>query len=163
MTAKLFKAPTETPKFGGDLGSIFFAGSIEMGKAEDWQSRLFEHIHKFDVHVYNPRRDNWDSSWKQDISNPNFNEQVTWELKHIENADMVVFYFDPDTKSPITLLELGLQLEAHDPQTLFVCCPDGYWRKGNVQIVCARYGVKLYNTYDEMSEALYNYLDGDDD
>lgn len=157
--AKMYKAPAVTPTISRDdlTQSIFLAGSIEMGKAIDWQSRLFEHLHKFDVDVYNPRRDAWDSSWTQDISNPKFNEQVTWELNHIEKADIVVFFFDPDTKSPITLFELGMQLE-QKPESLFVCCPDGYWRKGNVQIACARYDVNLYNTYDEMSEALYDYL-----
>ena len=23
-----------------------------------------------------------------------------------------------------------------------VCCPEGYWRRGNVQVVCHRYGVR---------------------
>ena len=24
---------------------------------------------------------------------------------------------------------------------LIVCCPDGFWRQGNVDIVCVRYGI----------------------
>lgn len=31
-----------------------------------------------------------------------------------------------------------------------VCCPDGFWRRGNVQVVCARYGVKLVEALREM-------------
>jgi hypothetical protein len=32
---------------------------------------------------------------------------------------------------------------------LLVCCPEGFWRKGNVEIVCARYGVPLVGELDE--------------
>lgn len=87
------------------------------------------------------------SSWPQDANFAPFNEQVTWELDHIDQADMVLMYFDPDTKSPITLLELGI-LSAN-PEKVLVCCPQGYWRKGNVDIVCQRYGIPQLETKDE--------------
>ena len=40
----------------------------------------------------------------------------------------------------ITLLELGLFARSGK---LRVCCPEPFWRKGNVDVVCARYGVPL--------------------
>ncbi len=123
--------------------SVFLAGSIEMGAAEMWQDRLTSAVGALslrDVLVLNPRRDDWDSSWTQSIENRHFREQVIWELDALEKAHLVVFYFDPKTKSPITLLELGLQLaNVHSP--VAVCCPDGYHRKGNVDIVCERLDV----------------------
>jgi len=53
-------------------------------------------------------------------------------------------YFDPNTKSPITLLELGLftVVDRVVKQKIIVCCPTGFWRKGNVDVVCRRYGIK---------------------
>jgi len=39
--------------------------------------------------------------------NEHFVEQVTWELNALAYADLILMYFDPRTKSPITLLELG--------------------------------------------------------
>ena len=48
-------------------------------------------------------------------------------------------YFDPKTKSPISLLELGLFSRS---DKLMVICPDGFWRKGNVDIVCEKYNIK---------------------
>lgn len=90
--------------------SIFLAGSIEMGVAINWQDQLIGELCRLDTHyqIFNPRRDNWDSSWEQDKSNPQFNEQVNWELRALEQCDLIAFYFDPDTKSPISLLELGV-------------------------------------------------------
>lgn len=146
--ATVIKPPYEIPANLTGKVSIFLAGSIEMGKAEDWQSELQNALIDEDVVLLSPRRDDWDSSWEQSITNPNFFEQVTWELNHIDKATWVVMYFDPNTKSPITLLELGI-LTAN-PDKLLVCCPDGYWRKGNVDVVCQRYGIAQVPDKDTM-------------
>lgn len=145
----LLKPPLQLTQDQIDTGNItiFLAGSIEMGKAEDWQSEIQNILQDSSVTIFSPRRDDWDSSWPQDADFAPFNEQVTWELDHIDQADMVLMYFDPDTKSPITLLELGI-LSAN-PEKVLVCCPQGYWRKGNVDIVCQRYGIPQLETKDE--------------
>jgi nucleoside 2-deoxyribosyltransferase len=88
--------------------SVFLAGSIDMGKAVNWQEQVTAALENYDCTILNPRRDDWDSSWKQDITDPKFREQVEWELDCLEKADIVVYYFDPDGQAPITLLELGL-------------------------------------------------------
>ncbi len=122
--------------------SIFLAGSIEMGKAEDWQSQLevyFQDLEKYTI--LNPRRKDWDSSWEQHFESPQFYQQVTWELNALEKADHIILYFCPDTKSPISLLELGLFANS---KKLLVCCPKGFWRRGNVEIVCERYDIPFY-------------------
>ena len=127
---------------------VFLAGSIEMGTAVDWQTTVRDAMSDYDIVVFNPRRDDWDPTWTQSINNPKFKQQVEWEMDAIDMADIVVFYFDPNTKSPITLLELGL-CAASGVETI-VCCPDGYWRKGNVEIVCNRYRMPLVATLDEL-------------
>ena len=128
---------------------VFLAGSIEMGTAEDWQEKIAGDISDLDVVILNPRRSAWDSSWAQTKDNPLFREQVEWELRGLEEADLVLLYLHPATKAPISLLELGLFGHAK-PEKLLVCCPDGYWRKGNVDIVCERYGIKCTNDLDRL-------------
>lgn len=88
--------------------SVFLAGSIEVGVGERWQDKVVSALKNQKVTVLNPRRVSWDASWQQEIENPQFYEQVNWELEALENADLIVMYFDKSTKSPITLLELGL-------------------------------------------------------
>lgn len=102
--------------------SIFLAGSIEQGTAEKWQAKIIESVKKLDLTLLNPRRKDWDTSWKESIENPPFKEQVNWELDALELADWIIFYFDKATKSPITLLELGLFATS---KKLVVCCPKG--------------------------------------
>lgn len=131
----------------GGVDTIFLAGSIEMGKAVNWQDKVIELLSDTDCIIFNPRRDDWDSSWVQSIDNPQFKEQVMWELKALEYADKILMYIDPNTKSPITLLELGLF--ARDG-TLVVCCPDGFYRKGNVDIVCKFYGIEQVDSLEEL-------------
>lgn len=148
------KPPNEFPK-NNDI-TIFAAGSIEMGKAEDWQTKLKNELEEYEVNILNPRRDDWDSSWEQTIDNPNFKEQVTWELDGLDLCDIIVLYFDPETDSPISLLELGLHAK---DKKIMASCPDGFWRKGNVEIVCKRYHIPLYNSFDELIVNLKNVLD----
>ncbi len=139
--------------------SVFLAGSIEMGVAEDWQAKVSAALSVMDVLVLNPRRDNWDSGWAQTIDNPPFREQVEWELSGLDAADVILMYFDPATKSPITLLELGIHAAAN-PEKLVVCCPQGFWRKGNVDIVCNKYGVRQTETLEGLIQQTVHRLHG---
>ena len=144
-----------------DETSIFLAGSIEMGAAVDWQRQLCKDLSKYPITILNPRRSDWDSSWAQSIKNKKFKQQVDWEMNALDFADIVVFYFDPNTKSPITLMELGIQAEQQQYQcdkTVIVCCPEGFWRKGNVDILCKRYGIKLVDSYPKLVKALKPYF-----
>lgn len=140
------KAPEEIPRLGRML---FLAGSIEMGAAEKWQDRVVEELKDSDWVVLNPRRDDWDSSWEQTIANDKFREQVEWELECLEKADKILVVFDPNTKSPITLLELGFLAGYRDPSKVIVVCPEGFWRKGNVDVVCARYNIPQCSTLED--------------
>ena len=126
---------------------MFLAGSIEMGQAEDWQARFEEGLCDADITILNPRRDVWDATWAQRIDHPQFRAQVEWELTAQERATLIAIYFAPAAKSPVTLLELGLFARSGK---VAVCCSDGYWRKGNVEIVCARYGVPTVDSLDAL-------------
>lgn len=136
--------------------SVFLGGSIEMGAAENWQDKLVKLLENEEVTLLNPRRDNWDSSWEQSITNPQFKSQVDWELFCQEKCDICIYYFDPNTKSPITLLELGRFADKS-----IVCCPKGYFRKGNVDIFCNRYNVEQVASLDILADRIKSYIRSD--
>lgn len=151
--------PPHKDYYPPNITSIFLADSIEMGAAELWQDKVCESLKGENLIVYNPRRDNWDSSLVQSKDNKQFKEQVDWELDRINASDIVFFYFDPNTKSPITLLELGYVL-GRQKSEIVVTCPDGFWRKGNVEVLCDRYGIKVCNSLEEGIKELtlvYNF------
>lgn len=134
---------------------IFLAGTIDMGNSIDWQQKIiddFQDLYKErEIVILNPRRDNWDSSWIQSIENKQFNDQVNWELDALEKSDFIIMFFDKNSKSPISLLELGLFA---DSGKMLVCCEEGFWRKGNIDIVCKRKGIPTFKTLDDLIKAL---------
>jgi hypothetical protein len=131
--------------------SVFLAGSIEMGVAEDWQSTIGRWFLSMGWNVFNPRRADWDSSWIQSYENPQFNQQVSWELNALDKSDVILMYLDPNTKSPISLLELGLHATS---KKLYVVCPDGFYREGNVEMVCSTYDIPLFNNLEVFKDYL---------
>lgn len=145
-----YKSPEKTEKIEGNL-TVFLAGSIEMGLAENWQAKLVKEFKDDTITFFNPRRDNWDPTWVQSIDNKEFKEQVDWELDHLESADTIVMVIDPATMSSISLLELGLFAKS---ARLIVLCPEGFYRKGNVDIVCERYLIVQVSTFDGLVDAL---------
>ena len=148
---KAIKPNSEDQKSTGT--TIFLAGSIEMGKAEDWQKVLTSEIESLgkDLTVFNPRRDDWDSSWEQKESNGQFNNQVNWELNRLEECDIIFMYLSPETQSPISLLELG---KFAGRKEMVVCCPKTFWRRGNVEILCNRENVPLFEDLESAIGAL---------
>lgn len=126
---------------------IFLAGSIDNGQAEDWQQILVDNLTDIDVVLLNPRRPDWDSALQCDSVHAKFREQVEWELQGLRDADLIIMYFSPSSKAPISLLELGLFAESNK---MLVCCPEGYWRKGNVDIVCEQYQIKQLETFENL-------------
>lgn len=122
-----------------------------MGTAEQWQMEFEREFQATEVILLNPRRDDWDPSWDQSAEDNRFREQVEWELMAQERAEIIAMYFVPGTKSPVTLLELGLFARSHK---LIVCCPVGFWRKGNVDLVCERYGVRQVSDFAALLRAV---------
>ncbi len=142
-----YKAPEYTPSSNNI--KMFLCGSIDLGNAQPWQDKVVDLLSDLEnLEIYNPRRDDWDSTWVQSIDFQPFNQQVNWELDHITTADIVLVYFDPKGQAPITLLELGILSQLAKP--VIVCCPDGFWRKGNVDIISERYNLHSVKSFDDM-------------
>jgi hypothetical protein len=134
---------------------IFLAGTIDMGNSIDWQQKVIDHFQDLynekEIIILNPRRNDWDSSWVQTIENEQFSGQVNWELDALEASDFIIMFFDKNSKSPISMLELGLFA---DSKKMLVCCEEGFWRKGNIDIVCQRKEIPTFETIDHLITAL---------
>ena len=144
--ATIIKPPDVFPTEDSRL-KIFLGGSIDMGKAENWQARIEKQLSSYDVIVFNPRRGVWKKEWKLVSTDKNFRQQVEWELAALESSDVIVMYFAPGSKSPISLMEFGLYAKTGK---LIVLCPDGFWRKGNVDIVSEKYNISTVDTFNEL-------------
>jgi hypothetical protein len=110
-----------------DLGCrrpwVFLAGGIS--GCSDWQKLLLQAVGPRlpkDVTVLNPRRANFE------VSNRLLEDQIRWEYFGLESADLVSFWFAPETLNPITLFELGACLNKH----IVVGCDPRYARVDDV-------------------------------
>ena len=135
--------------------SVFLAGSIEMGNAVLWQKQMATELSTLPITVNNPRRGHWNPNATKDAKDEEFAAQVKWELAALEHADVICFFFDETTLSPVSLLELGLW--AHSGKVI-VCCGGNFWRAGNVHLVCERYGVPFVKTFAELVPAIKERL-----
>jgi hypothetical protein len=133
--------------------SIILYGAIQ--PEPSWQTHLATSLSDLPISILDPRRSDWDSSWIEDVSFPLFKEQVTWEMDYAAVADVVVFYFAPGALTPVTLLELGLYAGTGKA---VVCCPEGFYKKGNVQMVCARYGIEMVGDLEGLGEVVRGKL-----
>lgn len=138
------------------MPKVFLAGSIEGGSAAPWQAEVAQALAGYPLILLNPRRDSWLESLAQSIDEPIFREQVEWELEGLEKADFILMYFDPATRSPITLLEFGLHVQS---DKLMVGCPAGFWRQANLAVTCAWHGHVLHASLDALLDAFKAKLD----
>lgn len=142
---KVFTPDVVTEQLDEDeYRKIFLAGTIDMGKSIDWQKSTIEWFQSRDSGkyiLYNPRRGKGLSGEMSD-----FEHQVNWELQHLEKADLIIMNILGNSKSPITLLEMGLYMRSGK---LHVICEPDFYRYDNVRITCERYGVPLYHSLND--------------
>ena len=138
----------ETANFSGRT-TVFLAGTIDMGSGEDWQARadsLFAALPDGDFLLFNPRQEHWDAERPGEMD-----YQVNWELEYLEQADIIIMNILGSSKSPITLLEMGLHARSGK---LYVACEPSFYRYDNVRITCAYYGIPLYDSLEGLLSAL---------
>ena len=73
----------------------------------------------------------------------------------LEATDVIAMYMDPDKPAPVSLLELGLFARSGK---MIVACPAGFYKRGNVQVVCQRFGVELVNSLEGLVEGVLRRL-----
>lgn len=125
--------------------SIFLGGTIDSGSSIDWQKALLVELNKRyslpNLTVYNPRRAVWPSDSDSDV----VKKQILWEQKNLDNADYIFMFLADDSKSPISLLELGLYAESGK---LYVFFTDKFYRSENVELTCEKYKIPYLKTND---------------
>ncbi len=123
--------------------SLFLGGGISA--CADWQADVARLLQKTDIVVINPRRKNFPMDDPLEAG-----RQIEWEFEHLRKANMLMFWFAPETLCPITLFEYGKWLVQNKP--LFVGCDPHYKRANDVKIQTAleRPFQKVFDSVDEV-------------
>lgn len=152
--SQIIRAPSEEPITG--IKSMFLAGTTTAVGNVDWREVLSASLSEYPVTIFNPNRPDWDSTWREDITFDPYREQVLWELDKQTRADLVVVYFHPATVAPISLLEFGLSAQV--PGKVIAIAPEGYSKRGNVQLVCQKFGIEFLENIDKLHDTIIKKL-----
>lgn len=109
---------------------VFLGGGIS--NCADWQTKFVSMFPlEYWVNFLDPRRDDFD------ITNSKMSEeQIDWEDVALRSADVILFWFPPETMCPITLFELGKYVYQGTHTTrrhVVVGCDPNYTRKFDVE------------------------------
>ena len=118
--------------------SVFLAGTIDNGDSLNWQDKIIMELINLGIEceVFNPRREHWNPNpTKEDME-----AQIKWEQDHLDRADIIAMVLLDDSKSPISLLEMGLYANTNK---LIVFCTPNFYRWDNVRLTCEKYHIEL--------------------
>jgi hypothetical protein len=122
-----------------NVKSVFLAGTIDNGNSLNWQDKTIIELINLGVknlEIYNPRREHWNlNPSKEEMEN-----QIKWEQDHLDKADIIAMVLLDDSKSPISLLEMGLYATSGK---LMVFCTSSFYRWDNVRLTCEKYNIEL--------------------
>jgi len=136
-----------TTEYKGEGRAVFLAGGIT--DAENWQTQLIDSLQGIKATILNPRRKDFP------MDDPNAGkQQIEWEYRHMEQADLIAFWFPPQTLCPIALFELGVCCESRVP--LVVGTDLNYARRFdvNTQLGLRRPDVAVVGSLDELAHAI---------
>lgn len=120
-----------------DSKTVFLAGTIDGGNSFNWQEDIINECKDLDVTFFNPRRKKWETN----SVSTRIECQIKWEQEHLDQADIIIMCLLDDSKSPISLLELGLYAQSGK---LLVFCNKAFYRYDNVRLTCQKYNIPLY-------------------
>jgi len=116
------EAPVE---YFGSQPAVFLAGGIS--DCENWQSQVVSGLQPVDAAVLNPRRASFPAS-----NTPAHQQQIEWEFRHLRRANLIAFWFPPQTLCPIALFELGVCCASQTP--LIVGADPNYRRRFDLEV-----------------------------
>ena len=133
-----------------DNKSVFLAGTIDNGDSLNWQDKTITELINLgiaNINIYNPRREHWPSKDQHQETE----YQIKWEQEHLDKSDLIVMVLLDESKSPISLLEMGLYAES---KKLIVFCTPNFYRWNNVRFTCEKYHIPLIQDNDPKTIAV---------
>lgn len=139
--------------------SVFLGGRFSSDQTNDFREVIEQKLSDSDGVILTASNQ---QDWVGSISEPciegdnQFTRHVVWGFLAQEEADMVVLYFDSESNSPTTMLELGLAVQY--PDKIIVFCSDDFEQKATVDIVCKYNRIKQVHSIDAVVDEIKSRL-----
>lgn len=148
--AYVVEAPNELYSIQNEVENvkIFMAGGIT--NCPNWQREFISYFEGYDyVTLFNPRR------YDFDITDPNASEkQIVWEHRHLEEADIIIYWFSRGSLNPIVLYELGKYIGSG--KHIFIGIDEEYERRYDVEVQSRlmNYDREFFASVENLAEAV---------
>lgn len=137
---RVITAPNEYTRKDSDI-CCFLAGGIS--NCHDWQTEVIKILESMELGgvnienlvIFNPRRKNFPGNDYKVAE-----QQIEWEYKLLEQADIFSIYFSSGSEQPICMYELGrnvlyqMQHGNNWADRIIISVEDGYKRKLDVNV-----------------------------
>ncbi|TYA78616.1 nucleoside 2-deoxyribosyltransferase domain-containing protein [Seonamhaeicola marinus] len=118
---------------------VFLAGSIDLNLDGNWREQVINLIGD-KVHFIDPTISGHDA-----MNDLQMESHINWELDMLDLADKVFLNFLEESKSPISLVELGMYTRT---SKLIVVCPNAFYKSRYIKTLCKKYKIPLFTTLD---------------
>lgn len=125
---------------------VFLAGSIDLNLDGNWRQEVTDQVGD-KVHFIDPTISGHDAMDDLQMEN-----HINWELDMLNLADKVFLNFLPESKSPISLIELGMYART---SKLIVVCPNAFFKSRYIKTLCKKYKIPLFTTVDTAIRATF--------
>lgn len=119
---------------------VFLAGSIDNRYFGNWRKETAKKL-ETKVNVFDPTNMKHDS-----LNDAEMKSHIIWELDALAIADKILLNFLPDSKSPISLVELGLYVASNK---LIVVCPKEFYKSRYVFTLCEKYNTPIFENLNK--------------
>ncbi len=141
----IYTSKIELPEKKQTKDIVFLAGSIDLDLAGDWRKKVIEEMED-SMHFFDPIRIDHDK-----LDDLKMKKHIEWELDALSLSDKILLNFSPNSKSPISLVELGLYVQS---SKLIVVCPDQFYQRRYVEVLCDKYNTPFFDGLDKAIEYL---------
>ncbi|HEX3600254.1 MAG TPA: nucleoside 2-deoxyribosyltransferase domain-containing protein [Lacipirellulaceae bacterium] len=146
---RYIEAPTE---FEGNGPALFLAGGVS--DVRNWQQTFVRLLPCGEYTLLNPRR----AAFPVDDPTAEI-QQIEWEVRYLNRATLMAFWFPPQTLCPLALFELGTCCASVMPMAVGV--DPNYARRFDVEahLRLQRPDVTIANTLESLATQVAKYLE----
>ncbi|CAL2083375.1 nucleoside 2-deoxyribosyltransferase domain-containing protein [Tenacibaculum sp. 190524A02b] len=126
----------------------FLAGSIDYQSKTPWRKTIIEKSSKR-IHFFDPTNKN-----HHNLSDTEMKNQIEWELNTLELSDKIILNFLGYSKSPISLVEMGLYAQSGK---LIIICPPEFYQNRYMYPLASKYNIPLFKNLCEFLDSFQLY------
>ncbi len=131
---------TNLPPQANSKKLVFLAGSMCIDKEDNWRKNVIKNYAN-DFDFIDPTNENHNL-----LNDSLMKKHINWELEGLELSDIIFMNLLPESKSPISMVELGLYARSNK---LIICCPENFYQYRYINALAKKYNVTLFSELDK--------------